>query len=333
TLAGVRPEGQEAGPQLLLMVDRVKAAAMGIDLVELNDTLQVTLGSAYINDLTREGRILRVQMQANADTRASKDEILAIRVRNREGSMVPLTEIVHGKWITGSPKLDRYNGMPAMKLSGNPAPGRSTGEAMAAMERLTRNLPPGIGFEWSATSFEESLSGAQVPMLFGLSLLVVFLCLAALYESWSIPFAILLIVPIGLLGAVLAVMALGMPNDVYFKVGVVAIIGLSAKNAILIVEFARTLSAGGLPLMDATLEACRMRFRPIVMTSAAFILGVMPLAFSSGAGAASRRAIGTGVMGGMIAATVIGLFLIPVLFVVIRRVFPEKPSCAGEQHD
>ncbi|MBF0178974.1 MAG: multidrug efflux RND transporter permease subunit [Magnetococcales bacterium] len=332
-LAGVRPEGQEPGPQLLLTVDRVKAASMGVDMNELNETLQVTLGSAYINDLTRDGRILRVQMQADAVTRANQEEILAIRVRNRAGQPVPVAEIVHARWITGSPKLDRYNGMPAMKLSGNPAPGRSTGEAMVAMERLAGQLPSGIGFEWSATSFEESLSGAQVPMLFGLSILVVFLCLSALYESWSIPFAILLIVPIGLFGSVLAVMALGMPNDVYFKVGIVAIIGLSAKNAILIVEFARTLAAGGMPLIDATLEACRMRFRPIVMTSAAFILGVMPLAFSSGAGAASRRAIGTGVMGGMISATLLGLFLIPVLFVTIRRLFPERGQPAGERHD
>ncbi|MBF0272222.1 MAG: multidrug efflux RND transporter permease subunit [Magnetococcales bacterium] len=327
TLAGVRPEGLEAGPQLLLTVDHPKANALGIDPSELNETLQVTLGSAYINDFTKDGRILRVQMQANAASRAQKEEILSVRVRNRAGKLIPLSEFIDTEWITGSPKLDRYNGMPAMKLSGNPAPGRSTGEAMAAMERLTQQLPPGFGFEWSATSFEESLSGAQVPMLFGLSLLVVFLCLAALYESWSIPFAVMLIVPVGLFGAVLAVLSIGMPNDVYFKVGLVAIIGLSAKNAILIVEFARTLAADGkTSLIDATLEACRMRFRPIVMTSAAFILGVMPLAVSTGAGAASRRAIGTGVMGGMLSATVLGLFFIPVLFVVIRRLFPESPS-------
>ncbi|MEO5330423.1 MAG: multidrug efflux RND transporter permease subunit [Magnetococcus sp. YQC-5] len=333
TLAGVRPEGQEAGPQLLLIVDRPKASALGIDMAELNETLQVTLGSAYVNDFTKDGRILRVQMQANAATRANQDEILALRVRNHKGKLIPLSEIVNIQWTTASPKLDRYNGMPAMKLSGNPAPGRSTGEAMAAMERLTHQLPSGIGFEWSATSFEESLSGAQVPMLFGLSLLAVFLCLAALYESWSIPFAVILIVPIGLFGSVLAVLSIGMPNDVYFKVGLVAIIGLSAKNAILIVEFARTLSAGGMSLIDATLEACRMRFRPIVMTSAAFILGVMPLAFSTGAGAASRRAIGTGVMGGMVSATLLGLFFIPVLFVTIRRWFPEQITSKDVNED
>ncbi|MEO5363788.1 MAG: multidrug efflux RND transporter permease subunit [Magnetococcus sp. DMHC-8] len=325
-LAGVRPEGQEAGPQLLLTMDRTRAMAMGIDLAQLNETLQITLGSAYVNDFTKDGRILRVQMQAHAATRATPEEILAVRVRNRQGGLIPLSELVQTRWTADSPKLDRYNGMPSMKLAGNPAPGRSTGEAMAAMERLTQQLPPGIGFEWSATSFEESLAGAQVPMLFGLSLLVVFLCLAALYESWSIPFAVLLIVPIGLFGAVLAVLAMGMPNDVYFKVGLVAVIGLSAKNAILIVEFARTLSQQGMPLLEATLEACRMRFRPIVMTSAAFILGVMPLVFSVGAGASSRRAIGTGVMGGMVSATLLGLLLIPMLFVIVRRLFPESPT-------
>ncbi|MEO5352764.1 MAG: multidrug efflux RND transporter permease subunit [Magnetococcus sp. XQGC-1] len=334
-LAGVRPEGQEAGPQLLLTIDRTKATAMGVDLNELNETLQVSLGSVYVNDFIREGRILQVQMQANAAVRATAEGVQSIRVRNRTGSLIPLSEMVTSRWIAGSPKLDRYNGMPAMKLAGNPAPGRSTGEAMAAMGRLVKQLPPGIGFEWSATSFEESLSGAQVPMLFGVSLLVVFFCLAALYESWSIPFAVLLIVPIGLFGAVLAVLGLGMPNDVYFKVGLVAVIGLSAKNAILIIEFARTLSAQGMPLIEATLEACRMRFRPIVMTSAAFILGVMPLALSTGAGAASRRAIGSGVMGGMISATVLGLFLIPVLFLIIRRIFPERmpESRQGEPGD
>ncbi|MEO5377530.1 MAG: multidrug efflux RND transporter permease subunit [Magnetococcus sp. DMHC-6] len=324
TLVGVRPEGQEAGPQLLLTIDSVKARALGIAPEELNETLQVTLGSAYINDFTREGRILRVQMQADSATRATQEGILQVHVRNRQGGLIPLAEIVQAKWESSSPKLDRFNGMPAMKLSGNPAPGRSTGEAMAAMARLTEKLPVGIGFEWSSTSYEESLAGSQVSLLFGLSLLVVFLCLAALYESWSIPFAVLMIVPIGVLGSVLAVMSQGMPNDVYFKVGLVAIIGLSAKNAILIVEFARSLHAGGMPVREATLEACRLRFRPIVMTSAAFILGVLPLVISTGAGAASRHAIGTGVMGGMFSATLLGLFFIPMLFVTFRRLFPEK---------
>ncbi|MBF0309582.1 MAG: multidrug efflux RND transporter permease subunit [Magnetococcales bacterium] len=323
-LAGVRPEGQEPAPQLMLEIDRVKAQAMGIDIADLNQTLQTTLGVGYINDFNRNGRNLRVQMQADASVRTSPEAILQVRVRNRGGELVPLGEFCTSRWTALSPKLDRFNGMPAMKLAGNPAPGHSTGEAMAAIERLAKQLPPGIGYEWAGTSYEERLSGSQAPMLFGLSMLVVFFCLAALYESWSIPFAALLITPVGILGAVLAVMARGMPNDVYFKVGLVAIIGLAAKNAILIVEFARSQQSAGQPLIKAALEACRLRFRPIVMTSLAFIFGVFPLAVSSGAGAAGRRAIGTGVMGGMIAATLLGVFLVPLLFVLVRKLFPEK---------
>ena len=321
-LAGVRPEGQEAGPQVFLDVDRLKARALGIDLAELNETLQSALGAAYINDFVRQGRILRVQMQAEAELRATPEDILRLPVRNGRGDMIPLAEVATAKWIVGAPKLDRYNGLPAMKIAGGAAPGRSTGEAMAAMEEIARQLPPGIGFEWSGTSFEERQSGSQAPFLFGISLIVVFLCLAALYESWSIPFAVMLVVPLGIFGAVSAVMLRGLPNDVYFKVGLIAIIGLSAKNAILIIEFARELQEQGKELVEATLEACRLRFRPILMTSIAFIFGVLPLAISTGAGANSRIAIGTGVMGGMIAATVLAVFLVPVFFVVVRRIFP-----------
>jgi len=324
-LAGVRPEGQEAAPQLMLEVDTTKARALSIDLASLNDTLQSVLGVAYINDFVRQGRILRVQMQADAALRASPEQILRLPVRNQRGEMIPLGEVVKARWVVGLPKLDRYNGNPAVKLSGGPAPGRSTGEAMAAMEEIAAKLPPGFGFEWSGTSFEERLSGAQAPFLFGISVLVVFLALAALYESWSTPFAVILVVPLGILGALLAVTLRGLPNDVFFKVGLIAMIGLSSKNAILIIEFAKTLHEEGMELVEATLEACRLRFRPILMTSFAFILGVLPLAISSGAGAQSRRAIGTGVMGGMIAATVLAVFLVPVFFVVVRRIFPHKP--------
>ena len=218
-----------------------------------------------------------------------------------------------------------------MKISGNPAPGHSTGGAIAAMEQIAEKLPPGFGFEWSGTSYEERLAGSQAGFLFGLSVIAVFLCLAALYESWSIPFAVLLVVPIGILGALLAVWMRGLPNDVYFKVGLIVIIGLSSKNAILIIEFARELQDQGHSLIDSTLEACRRRFRPILMTSIAFTLGVLPLAISTGAGANGRRAIGTGVMGGMIAATVIAVFLIPVFFVVVRRIFPGKPRVHGHE--
>jgi multidrug efflux pump len=330
SLSGVRPEGQEPGPQLMLDIDRAKARALSIDLGVLNETLQSVLGVAYINDFVRQGRILRVQMQAESDLRASPEAILRLPVRNTRGEMVPLGEIVKTRWVVGLPKLDRYNGNPSMKISGTPAPGRSTGEAMAAMEEIAEQLPPGFGFDWSGTSYEERLSGSQAPFLYALSLIVVFLALAALYESWSIPFAVILVVPLGILGAVLAVTLRGLPNDVFFKVGLIATIGLSSKNAILIIEFARKLHDEGMELVDATLEACRLRFRPILMTSLAFILGVLPLAISSGAGAKSRHAIGTGVMGGMIGATVLAVFLVPVFFVVVRRFFPPKP--AQESH-
>ena len=329
-LAGVRPEGQEPAPQILLEIDRAKARALSVDLASLNDTLQATLGVAYINDFVREGRILRVQMQANADLRRTPQTLLQLPVRNTRGEMVTLGEFTQTRWVVGLPKVDRYNGLPSMKVSGSPAPGRSSGEAMAAMEELAAKLPPGFGFEWSSTSLEERVSGNQAPALFAISLIVVFLALAALYESWSIPFAVMLVVPLGVFGAVLAVLLRGLPNDVFFKVGLIAIIGLSSKNAILIIEFARELNERGMGVVEATLEACRLRFRPILMTSIAFILGVMPLVLSSGAGAKSRQAIGTGVVGGMVGATVLAVFLVPVFFVLVRRFFPGHARHASE---
>ena len=335
-LAGVRPEGQEPAPQILLDIDRAKARALSVDLQSLNDTLQATLGVAYVNDFVRDGRILRVQMQADSDLRKTPEDIMRLPVRNTLGQMVTLGEIASPRWVVGPPKVDRYNGLPSMKLSGGPAPGRSSGEAMAAMEKLATQLPPGFGFEWSSTSLEEKLSGNQAPGLFALSLVVVFLALAALYESWSIPFAVLLVVPLGVFGAVSAVLLRGLPNDVYFKVGLIAIIGLSSKNAILIIEFARELNERGMGVVEATIEACRLRFRPILMTSIAFILGVLPLAISSGAGAKSRQAIGTGVMGGMLGATLLAVFLVPVFFVIVRRFFPgharHTHEAQGETH-
>jgi multidrug efflux pump len=323
-LAGVRPEGQEPGPQLLIDIDRLKTRALGVDIADLNETLQSALGVAYINDFVREGRILRVQMQADADYRTTPEQIMQLPLRNARDGMVPLAEVAGARWIMDLPKLDRYNGIPAMKLAGSPAPGRSSGEALAAMEEVAGKLPPGFGFEWSGTSSEERLSGIQAPLLFGLSVVAVFLCLAALYESWSVPVAVILVVPIGVLGALLAVTMRDLPNDVYFKVGLIVIIGLAAKNAILIIQFARNLQDKGQDLVAATLEACRLRLRPILMTSIAFVLGVLPLAISTGAGANGRHAIGTGVMGGMIAATVIAIFLVPVFYVVIRRIFPGR---------
>jgi multidrug efflux pump len=331
-LTGVRPEGQEPSPQLLVDVDRAKARALSIDIGTLNEALQSVVGVAYVNDFVRQGRILRVQMQAEPGLRATPESLLRLPVRNTRGEMVPLAEVATLKWQVGLPKLDRYNGSPSMKISGSAAQGRSTGEAMAAMEEIAAKLPPGIGYEWSGTSYEERLSGAQAPFLYAISLLAVFLALAALYESWSIPFAVILVVPLGILGAVLAVTLRGMPNDVFFKVGLIAIIGLSSKNAILIIEFARTLHEKGMDLLEATKEACRLRIRPIVMTSLAFILGVLPLALSTGAGAQSRHAIGTGVVGGMVTATLLAVFLVPVFFIVVRRIFPGKPQPQEGDH-
>ncbi len=323
-LVGVRPEGLEDAPQVRLEIDRAKARALGVSIDDLNQTLQVALGSRYINDFIRDGRILRVQMQAEAKSRMTPEHIMKLHLRNGEGEVVPLSTIVKADWTVGPPKLDRYNGLPSYKIAGNAAPGRSTGEAMQAMEEIAAKLPPGIGFEWSGTSREVRVAGAQAPALFALSVLVVFLCLAALYESWTIPVAVLLVVPLGVFGAVIATTLRGLPDDVYFKVGLIAIIGLSAKNAILIIEYAKDLHARGMSLIDATLEATRIRFRPILMTSIAFILGVLPLAVSTGAGAAGRHAIGTGVMGGMIGATALAVFLVPVFFVVIRKLFPGR---------
>jgi len=321
-LTAVRPEGQEPAPQLFLDIDRDKAETLGVATGDLNDTLQSLFGVAYINDFVRQGRVLRVQMQAEEATRRGEDELLRTAVRNRDGRMVRLSEFTRVRWIGGSAKLDRYNGLAAMKISGATAPGVSSGEAIAAMEAIAQKLPPGIGFEWSGVSFEEKLSGQQAPMLFGVSLLVVFLVLAALYESWTVPLAVMLAVPLGAFGALVAVELRGLPNDVYFKVGLIAIIGLAAKNAILIVEFARRLEDEGRERLAAVLEASRLRLRPILMTSIAFIAGVTPLALSVGAGAESRHAIGTGVIGGMIAATLFAIFLVPVFYVLVRRLFP-----------
>jgi multidrug efflux pump len=272
-------------------------------------------------------------MQAEADNRTTPEQIMRISLRNKQGGMVLLSEVASQRWVVDLPKLDRYNGLPSMKIAGSPAPGRSSGEALAAMEEVAAKLPVGFGFEWSGTSSEERLSGSQAPFLFGLSVIAVFLCLAALYESWSIPVAVILVVPIGILGALAAVTMRGLPNDVYFKVGLIVIIGLAAKNAILIIQFARDLQDKGHELVDATIEACRLRFRPILMTSIAFVLGVLPLAISTGAGANGRHAIGTGVMGGMIAATVLAVFFVPVFYVVVRRIFPGQARKAGEEND
>ncbi len=320
-LAGVRPEGLEDTPQLQLNVDRDKANALGVSFADINATLSSAFGSSYINDFPNAGRLQRVIVQADAADRLQPEDIGRLYARNTAGDMVPFSSFSSTSWTTGPVQLVRYNGYPAMKISGNAAPGRSTGEALAEMENLASQLPAGFGFEWTGQSLEEKTSGSQAPALFALSLLAVFLVLAALYESTTIPLAVILVVPLGLLGALLGATMRELPNDVYFKVGLIAIIGLSAKNAILIIEFAKDLQAEGMGLVEATLEAVHLRFRPIIMTSLAFILGVLPLVLASGAGSASQRAIGTGVMGGMITATVLAVFLVPVFFVVVRSLF------------
>jgi multidrug efflux pump len=320
-VAGVRPEGLEDTPQYQLNIDRDKANALGITFADINTTLSTAFGSSYVNDFPNQGRQQRVVVQADSPNRMQPEDLLKLYVRNSHGDMVPFSSFTTAKWIIGPVQLFRYNGYPAMKISGQAAPGRSTGDAMAEMERLVGQLPSGIGYEWTGQSLEEKTSGSQAPALFVLSLIAVFLVLAALYESTSIPISVMLVVPLGVLGALLGATLRGMPNDVYFKVGLIAIIGLSAKNAILIIEFAKDLQAQGKSLIDATLEAVHLRFRPIVMTSLAFILGVLPLYIAHGAGSASQRAIGTGVMGGMISATVLAVFLVPVFFVVIRTFF------------
>ncbi len=323
-LLNVRESALAESPQVQLEVDRKRANALGISFADIGNVLSTAVGSAYVNDFPNQGRMQRVVVQAEGDQRSQVEDLLKINVRNNLGKMVPLSAFVEARWIQGPSQLSRYNGYPAVSISGEAAPGHSTGEAMLEMQRLVDRLPAGMGLEWTGLSLQEKLSGILAPMLLGLSLLVVFLCLAALYESWSIPTAVLLVVPLGILGAVLAVTLRGMPNDVFFKVGLITIIGLSAKNAILIIEFAKTLYDEGHDLVDATVQAARLRLRPIVMTSLAFILGVVPLAIATGASSASQQAIGTGVIGGMIVATLAVVF-VPVFFVVVMKLARSKP--------
>ncbi|ECE6900615.1 hydrophobe/amphiphile efflux-1 family RND transporter [Salmonella enterica subsp. diarizonae] len=321
-LVRVRPNGLEDTPQFKLDVDQEKAQALGVSLSDINETISAALGGYYVNDFIDRGRVKKVYVQADAQFRMLPEDINNLYVRSANGEMVPFSTFSSARWIYGSPRLERYNGMPSMELLGEAAPGRSTGEAMALMENLASRLPNGIGYDWTGMSYQERLSGNQAPALYAISLIVVFLCLAALYESWSIPFSVMLVVPLGVVGALLAASLRGLNNDVYFQVGLLTTIGLSAKNAILIVEFAKDLmEKEGRGLIEATLEASRMRLRPILMTSLAFILGVMPLVISRGAGSGAQNAVGTGVMGGMLTATLFAIFFVPVFFVVVKRRF------------
>ncbi len=327
-----RIEGLKDSAQLHLLIDREKANAFGVAFADINSTISANLGSAYVNDFPNAGRMQRVTVQADEGRRMQADDLLKLNVRNANGGMVPLSAVAQVTWAKGPAQIVGYNGYPSIRLAGDAAPGKSSGDAIAEMERLAGQLPPGFGFEWSGQSLQEIQSGSQAPFLLALSVLFVFLLLAALYESWSIPISVMLVVPLGVIGSVLAVMMRDMPNDIYFKVGLIAIIGLSAKNAILIVEFAKDLHKEGKSIREAALEAAYLRFRPIIMTSLAFILGVLPLAIAVGASAGSQNAIGTGVMGGMISATILAVIFVPVFYVVVARLFPGRKTGAGTRH-
>ena len=320
----VRPNGLNDEPQYHLEIDDEKAQALGLSLSDINSTLSISFGSSYVNDFIDRGRVKKVYVQGQAGARMSPEDLKKWYVRNSAGTMVPFSAFAKGEWIYGSPKLARYNGVEAMEVLGSPAPGYSTGEAMAEVEAIAKKLPAGVGISWTGLSYEERLSGSQAPALYALSLLMVFLCLAALYESWSIPIAVMLVVPLGIIGALMATSLRGLSNDVYFQVGLLTTIGLAAKNAILIVEFAKELHEQGRSLRDAAIEACRMRLRPIIMTSLAFVLGVVPLAISTGAGSGSQHAIGTGVIGGMLTATILAIFWVPLFFVTVSSIGQRK---------
>lgn len=325
SLTRVRHNGLDDSAQLQVDIDQRKAQALGVNIDDINDTLQTAWGSSYVNDFMDRGRVKKVYVQAAAKYRMLPDDINLWYVRNKDGNMVPFSAFATSRWETGSPRLERYNGYSALEIVGEAAPGVSTGSAMDTMEKLVRQLPGGFGLEWTAMSYQERLSGAQAPALYALTVLVIFLCLAALYESWSVPFSVILVVPLGILGALLATWLRGLENDVYFQVGLLTVIGLSAKNAILIVEFANEMNQKGEDLIKATLDACRQRLRPILMTSLAFIFGVLPMATSTGAGSGSQHAVGTGVIGGMLSATILAIFFVPLFFVLVRRRFPLKP--------
>ncbi|MFV0338206.1 MAG: efflux RND transporter permease subunit [Chthoniobacterales bacterium] len=325
-IAGARPNGLDDEPQFQVDIDREKASVLGVTIADVNNTLSAAWGSSYVNDFVDRGRVKRVFVQGEPESRMKPDDLGRWYVRNKSGQMVPFSAFATGHWTYGSPRLERYNGRPSRQIQGNAAPGMSTGDAMQAMEEIAKQLPPGIGYEWTGLSYEERAAGAQAGSLYLVSLIVVFLSLAALYESWPVPFSVLLAVPLGVFGAVVATWGRGLENDIFLQVGILTIVGLSAKNAILIVEFAKANFDNGMEIGEATIEACRQRLRPILMTSLAFGLGVVPLAIASGPGSGGQNAIGTGVIGGTIASTFLGILLIPLFFVVVLRLFKTKPK-------
>ncbi|HEY0095295.1 MAG TPA: efflux RND transporter permease subunit, partial [Archangium sp.] len=323
-LANVRPNGQDDTPQFRVDVDVAKAGALGLSTADINATLSTAWGGQYIDDFIDRGRVKRVFLQADAPFRMVPEDFQRWSVRNQQGEMVPFSSFASTRWGFGSPRLERYNGVSAMEIMGEAAPGVSSGDAMAEVERLVAQLPRGVGLEWTGQSYQERAAGAQTPLLYTLSLLIVFLCLAAMYESWTIPTAVLMVAPLGILGTVLASALRGMERDIYFQVALLTTVGLSSKNAILIVEFAKENVEKGMELTEATLAAVRARLRPILMTSLAFGLGVLPLAVATGAGSGAQRAIGTGVLGGMMVGTLLGIFFVPLFFVVVQRVFGRR---------
>jgi multidrug efflux pump len=337
-LAATRPNGLSDEPQYKIDIDWEKASALGLRIDDINSTLSAAWGSVFVNQYIDRGRVKRVFVQGDAPARMSPEDFGQWYVRNAAGQMVPFSAFSSGRWAYGSPKLERYNGIPSAQILGEPAPGHTTGEAMQEVESLIAKLPPGITHQWTGLSFEERRAGGQAPALYAISILVVFLCLAALYESWSIPLSVMLVVPLGVIGAVLATLLRGLSNDVYFQVGLLVTVGLSAKNAILIIEFAKANYEQGMDLIEATVQAARQRLRPILMTSLAFMFGVLPLAISTGAGSGGQNAIGTGVIGGMLGGTVLAIFFVPVFFVWVRRLVErgkvrtqDGPAPAGPQ--
>ncbi|MEJ2458947.1 MAG: efflux RND transporter permease subunit, partial [Novosphingobium sp.] len=320
-LAGVRSNSLDEAPQLKVNVDQDKAQALGLDITQIDNTIATAWGGAYVNDFIDHGRVKRVYLQADAASRMSPEDLGDLFVRSSNGTMAPFTAFSTLTWANAPAQIGRYNGQPAMEILGTPAPGLSTGAAMRAMEAIHAKMPPGTGLEWTGLSYEENLSSGQAPALYALSLLIVFLCLAALYESWSVPISVILVVPLGVIGAVLAATLTGLNNDIYLQVGLITTIGLSAKNAILIVEFAEERMRDGMNAFDAAIDAAKLRLRPILMTSLAFIFGVLPLAIASGAGAGGQNAIGRSVVGGMLSATILAIFLVPTFFVVVLRLF------------
>ena len=325
-LAKVRPNGMEDVPEYRVDVDWEKAGALGVPITSIHNTISGAFGSTYINNFVQGGRVKRVFLQADAPYRMLPKDIEKLYVRNTTGKMVPFSSFASAHWTSGSPRLERFNGFPSMNIWGEPAPGKSSGDAMQAMEEIVAKLPQGIGFEWAGLSYQERMSSSQAPLLYAFSIIVIFLCVAALYESWPIPVANMLMLPLGVFGATLATWSRGLHNDVYFQIGFLTTLGLTTKNAILIIQFAKERIAQGEGLMEATLGAVRVRFRPVIMTSLAFFFGVLPLAIASSAGAGAMKAIGTAVTGGMLSATFIDLFYIPLLFVLVSQIFKRKQS-------